>query len=82
MSCRVFSRTFEQYIFNQLKAFAEKQGCSGICGEFVPTAKNGYVKELYSKLGFTSESNRENGLWFLHLLNAPEIESYVTSEQA
>jgi FkbH-like protein len=82
MSCRVFSRTLEQYIFNELKTFARKQGCSLICGEFISTAKNSYVKELYSKLGFTSESNKENGPWFLRLSDAPEIKSYVASEQA
>lgn len=80
MSCRVFLRTFEQYIFNRLKTFAKERGCSVICGEFTPTAKNSYVKELYSKLGFTNESNSGNGVWFLRLSDAPEIESYVTSE--
>lgn len=49
MSCRVMGRKLEDVIINEL---AEK--CKGrkLVGEFIPTAKNAPVQELYDRLGF------------------------------
>jgi FkbH-like protein len=52
MSCRVFTRTFEQCVFGCLLELARLRGCIRICGEFIPTPKNGYVQPLFEKLGF------------------------------
>jgi FkbH-like protein len=52
MSCRVFTRTFEECIFAQLLDLAREQRCQIIRGEFVATAKNGYAGALYERLGF------------------------------
>lgn len=48
MSCRVMGRKLEDVIMNELAA---KYGGKFI-GEFIPTAKNIPVKELYDRLGF------------------------------
>lgn len=55
MSCRVMGRELEAVILNELAAkYAGKQK---IIGEFIPTAKNTPVKELYDRLGFEQISN-------------------------
>lgn len=52
MSCRVFSRTAEDFLFNALLAEAREMGVTEIVGEFHPSAKNGVVADLYPRFGF------------------------------
>jgi FkbH-like protein len=53
MSCRVLSRQVEETILNQLVSRAKERGFGRIRGVYLPTAKNGLVRELYPRLGFT-----------------------------
>ncbi len=62
MSCRVLKRNVEDFTLNRLILLAEELGCSVIEGEYIPTSKNGIVKEHYSGLGF-----RETGAGFWQL---------------
>ena len=55
MSCRVMGRKVEDVIINELTARYRKN----FFGEFIPTAKNTPVKELYDKLGFSLVSNSD-----------------------
>lgn len=52
MSCRIFSRSAEQFILRGLIAIAGSMGTKRLVGEYVPTPKNGVVAELYLRLGF------------------------------
>ena len=52
MSCRVLKRSVEEYVFNNMVSIARENGFKKIRGEYVPTAKNGMVKNLYSDYGF------------------------------
>ncbi|MBI5725302.1 MAG: HAD-IIIC family phosphatase [Planctomycetes bacterium] len=52
MSCRVIGRGVEEFFFNALLARAAKLGCRKLIGEYIPTAKNAVVKNLYDRLGF------------------------------
>ena len=49
MSCRVMGRKLEDVIINELIAKYHRK----FIGEFVPSAKNAPVKELYDRLGFS-----------------------------
>ncbi|HEX3151270.1 MAG TPA: hypothetical protein VHR66_24545 [Gemmataceae bacterium] len=49
MSCRVLNRTVEQAVFTWI---IEQAGGRDIIGEYIPTAKNGLVRELFRSLGF------------------------------
>jgi FkbH-like protein len=60
MSCRVFSRGAEQFVMRELVDIARAQGAARIVGEFVATERNGVVADLWSRLGFASQSE---GLW-------------------
>ena len=52
MSCRVLKRGVEHLVLHELVKLAAQNGCTGISGEFLPTPKNGLVKDHYEKLGF------------------------------
>lgn len=52
MSCRVLKRGMEEFIVNKILQTAAAHGCGKVVGEYVPTAKNAMVKDLYEKLGF------------------------------
>lgn len=53
MSCRVMGRKLEDVILNELAAKYQKK----MIGEFIPTAKNLPVRELFDRLGFIKVSN-------------------------
>ncbi len=60
MSCRVLGRGMEQFVLNTLMSAAKARGAARLVGEYLPTAKNGMVKDHYQKLGFTDIGS---GLW-------------------
>jgi FkbH-like protein len=53
MSCRVFGREFEFETMNIAVETARQFGARALRGEYIPTPKNGVIKDLYSKLGFS-----------------------------
>lgn len=53
MSCRVLKRGMENFTLNTIVAWAKEHGFERIVGEYIPTVKNGMVKDLYSNLGFS-----------------------------
>jgi FkbH-like protein len=52
MSCRVLKRDMEQAMLDAVVERARSRGIHAIVGHYIPTAKNGMVKEFYSTLGF------------------------------
>jgi FkbH-like protein len=64
MSCRVLSRTMEEFIGNDIAAVAQARGCDVLLGRYRPTAKNKLVAALYERLGFTAAGqDGEDSLW-------------------
>lgn len=53
MSCRVLKRTMEEFVMNSMVRLARKQGVKKITAEYIPTAKNKMVKDIYKTMGFT-----------------------------
>jgi FkbH-like protein len=72
MSCRVLKRGVEQLMLNELVSAAITMKCAYIEGEYIPTAKNGLVKDLYKNLGFS-----EGGRWRLELKNYTPREHFI-----
>lgn len=60
MSCRVFSRSAEQFILRGVIDIAREMGATRLVGEYQPTPKNDVVADLYDRMGFI----RENGASF------------------
>jgi len=58
MSCRVLKRGVEKIVLNEIVRLARQHGVGSIIGEYLPTAKNGLVKEHYQSLGFACKDGR------------------------
>lgn len=52
LSCRVFGRTAEPFMLAELARIARAMGAAAIEGEYIATARNGVVADLYQRLGF------------------------------
>jgi len=53
MSCRVLGRQVEEATLDLVARHAKLLGARRLIGEYIPTKKNGMVKDHYAKLGFT-----------------------------
>ena len=73
MSCRVLKRGMEEFTVNRMVHAARAQGIERLVGEFLPTAKNKMVQELYPQMGFSSA----NGKWELNLRQFEERKTFV-----
>lgn len=71
MSCRVLGRNVESVLVNQMAQFAAKRGAHNLRGEYIKTAKNGMVSDLYTRLGGAQQAD---GSWVWSLDDgAPSI---------
>lgn len=61
MSCRVLGRQVEPTTLNLLADTAKRLGARRVIGEYLPTKKNGMVKDHYSKLGFSQLERGADG---------------------
>jgi len=64
MSCRVLKRQVEEEVLNQIVRLARRFKCTAIKGVYVPTAKNGLVRDHYPELGFTPRLATDDRLEF------------------
>ncbi len=78
MSCRVLKRGMENFTLNTIAAWAKEQGYSRIIGEYLPTPKNGMVKEHYPRLGFQELEQSETAQWVLDVKDYEPKECYIT----
>ena len=76
MSCRVLKRGMENFTLNTMVETAKAKGYRKIIGEYIPTLKNGMVKEHYDRLGFTLVGNGKDGVKRYEL----DVESYNPRE--
>lgn len=75
MSCRVFSRTFEEYIMNTIIDEAKAKNIKKIVGKYSPTKKNAVVADLYEKLGFEKINEQT---WEINLDNIQnKLETFI-----
>jgi len=58
MSCRVLERGMENFIINYLQEFCVSKNIEIIIAEYIETAKNSIVRDLYLKLGFDIFENK------------------------
>jgi len=47
---------------NEIVRLARARGCSRVMGQYIPSAKNDMVRELYPKLGFSHSREEANGV--------------------
>jgi FkbH-like protein len=77
MSCRVLKRGVEHFALQQLVTLAKENSCATLAGEYIPTAKNGLVKEHYQNLGFESK----DGLWLLDVNNYSGKKTHIKKQE-
>jgi FkbH-like protein len=67
MSCRVLQRGVENFAMNNIFAYAARRGAKRVIGHYIPTAKNGMVKEFFKSFGFEriSEDGAGASQWAL-----------------
>jgi FkbH-like protein len=59
MSCRVLKRGMEEFIVNKMVSAAREAGFETVEGEYLKTAKNAMVANIYEKLGFEKRSDTQ-----------------------
>lgn len=60
MSCRVLGRRVEEAMLQYLVEQARGRGITTLVGRYIPTAKNGLVRDHFSRLGFV-QTDSQNG---------------------
>lgn len=75
MSCRVLGRGVEDTFIAKLAEAAEALGCDEMRGRYIPTAKNGMVKDLYRRFNFSYASQTDE--WIVKLSDAPKAPDHI-----
>ena len=73
MSCRVLKRGMEEFTLNQIVGRCRALGITRLVGEYLPTPKNGLVKNLLADMGFTNRDGR----WELSLDDFAVRDSFI-----
>ncbi len=76
MSCRIFSRSAEQFMLRGLLAMAAERGAARLVGEYRQTARNGVVADLYPRLGFAVA---DDPALFVRQVGAPDYSGLDTA---
>jgi len=77
MSCRVLKRQVEEEVLNEIVRLARDRGCTRVIGRYIPSAKNGMVRELYPQMGF-EHVREESGGTQVYALNVALFEANTT----
>ena len=80
MSCRVLKRGMENFTLNTMVEKAKAAGYKRIVGEYLPTVKNGMVKEHYPNLGFTKIEGAGTDQYELLVDSYKTRECYITTK--
>jgi FkbH-like protein len=72
MSCRVLGRQVEPTTLNLVAALARELGARRLVGQYIPTAKNGMVRDHYAGLGFSAGCTGPDGS-LLHVLDLADF---------
>jgi FkbH-like protein len=86
MSCRVFGRQLEREAMNAAVRATRGKGATTLRADYLPTAKNGVVSELYEKLGFAKVHEAPPGegatRWTLRLEEYREFTTHIARGRA
>jgi FkbH-like protein len=81
MSCRVLNRTVEQFFINEIFQQANQKGFKRIIGEYIPTTKNGMVKDLFPSFGFKTKNVTEEQQSFVCDLPILPLKTFICKGQ-
>ena len=75
MSCRVLGRGAEATLIAKVAEAADALGCDELRGRYIPTAKNGMVKDLYKRFNFDYDARADE--WVVKLSDAPKTPAHL-----
>ena len=75
MSCRVLGRGAEETFIAKLAEAAHKLGCDELRGNYIPTAKNAMVKDLYHRFQFTRLDQSDE--WTIKIKDVPRAPQHI-----
>jgi len=75
MSCRVLGRGVEQMVLREIAQHARARGARRLVGVFIPTERNGMVRDHYAKLAFRKVAEDPSGRTTWELDTDVEIEA-------
>ena len=79
MSCRVLNRGVEQLLLNDVVTAARRFAVTQVVGSYIPTDRNGLVKNLYRDLGFSAVDQRDGvTTWRLDIERFTPLQTFVT----
>ena len=76
MSCRVLKRGMESFTMNMIMELARENNFEQVVGEYLPTNKNGIVKNHYHDLGFKNEGDK----WVMDVATYEEKNTFITNK--
>ena len=77
MSCRVLKRGVEEFAVNEMVNAALRLNATTLRGLYIPTPKNGMVKDIYSNMGFTES---ETGSASLQLAGFTYFKTFIQKD--
>jgi len=77
MSCRVLKRGVENITLNRIVELGKKAGMKKVIGAYIPTPKNGMVKEHYPNLGFSVAGENT---WALEIDSFEQRQNCITTQ--
>jgi FkbH-like protein len=82
MSCRVLARGVEEYLMNYVLHEATRLRLKWLAGTYIPTAKNGMVREFFPRFGFEKLREEPNGSvhWRLRVADYQYRKTHVQAE--
>ena len=77
MSCRVLKRGMEEFVLNAVIDTAKRLGYKKVIGEYIPTAKNGMVADIYERHGFKAVGNKR---YACDVKNFGKLNTYIKGQ--
>ena len=78
MSCRVLGRGMEDFMLNAMVCKAKERGVCFLEGEYLPTAKNRIVEDLYERSGFV---RKDDHIWILNISNRKAKKTFIKEKE-
>ena len=84
MSCRVFGRQLEFEAMSIAVEAARKRGARAVYAEYIPTPKNGVIRDLYQKLGFSAQpaNDGDSTRWQALLTEYRPVPTHISRNRA
>ncbi|QNI36587.1 HAD-IIIC family phosphatase [Edaphobacter albus] len=82
MSCRVLKRQMEDEVVNEIVRLAGKRSCTTVLGNYLPTEKNGMVRDLFPRMGFELvEESTERTTYQLSIENFTPHKTHIQMDR-